>query len=237
MGRGRHAGYDDQRGAILAGAARLFATQGYSATSMNQVAEACGLSKATLYHYYKDKYALLFSIADTHVQRLQGIAAQAGEGGGEQRLRELIARLVQEYAGAQDEHWVLTSEVRFLEPADRQRILDREREVVAAFAKAVAALRPDLKEAALAKPLTMLLFGMVNWMFTWLRPDGTLDHEAMAPVVADLFLGGLGAVNLAPPPSGGRLERGRARPSTNAGAPPPQPSSGGGGRKSKETLQ
>ena len=40
----------------------------------------------------------------------------------------------------------------------------------------------------------MLLFGMMNWMFTWLRPDGTLDHEAMAPVVADLFLGGLPAV-------------------------------------------
>ena len=40
----------------------------------------------------------------------------------------------------------------------------------------------------------MLLFGMVNWMFTWMKPDGALDHEAMAPIVADLFLGGLGAV-------------------------------------------
>ncbi|TFZ07670.1 TetR/AcrR family transcriptional regulator [Ramlibacter humi] len=195
MGRGRHAGYDDQRGAILAGAARLFAMQGYSATSMNQVAQACGLSKATLYHYYRDKYALLFSIADTHVERLQRIAVEAAEGpAGEARLRTLIARLVEEYADAQDEHWVLTSEVRFLEPADRARIVSREREVVSAFAKAVAALRPDLDEVALAKPLTMLLFGMVNWMFTWLKPDGTLDHTAMAPVVADLFLGGLGAV-------------------------------------------
>jgi len=193
MGRGRHAGYDDQREAILAAAARLFATQGYSATSMNQVAEACGLSKATLYHYYRDKYALLFSIADTHVERLQRIAHEPGE------LRTMITRLVEEYADAQDDHWVLTSEVRFLEPADRRRILDREREVVAAFAQRVSALRPDLDEAALAKPLTMLLFGMVNWMFTWMKPDGTLDHAAMAPVVADLFLGGLGAVK---PPEG-----------------------------------
>jgi len=188
MGRGRHAGYDEQRESILAGAARLFATQGYSATSMNQVAEACGLSKATLYHYYRDKYALLFSIADTHVERLQRIAREDGE------LRTLIARLVEEYADAQDEHWVLTSEVRFLEPADRRRILDREREVVAAFAKRVSAMRPDLDEAALAKPLTMLLFGMVNWMFTWMKPDGALDHAAMAPVVADMFLGGLQSV-------------------------------------------
>ena len=46
----------------------------------------------------------------------------------------------------------------------------------------------------MAKPLTMLLFGMINWMFTWMRPDGRLDYDAMAPIVADLFLGGLPAV-------------------------------------------
>ena len=68
--------------------------------------------------------------------------------------------------------------------------------MVAGFARAVAALRPDLKKAALAKPLTMLLFGMINWMFTWMKPDGALDHAAMAPIVADLFLGGLPAVKL-----------------------------------------
>ncbi len=153
MGRGRHANYDGQREAILAHAARLFATQGYSATSMNQVAEACGLSKATLYHYYRDKYALLFSIADGHVERLQAIVNEAAlEAADPQHLvRVLIRRLVEEYADAQDQHWVLTSEVRFLEPPDRERVLDRERELVAGFARAVAALRPDLDEAALAK--------------------------------------------------------------------------------------
>ena len=51
MPRGRAAGYDDQREMILARAAELFARSGYPATSMNQVAEACGLSKAALYHY------------------------------------------------------------------------------------------------------------------------------------------------------------------------------------------
>ena len=50
MPRGRSATYDDQRELILAQAAQLFARSGYPATSMNQVAEACGLSKATLYH-------------------------------------------------------------------------------------------------------------------------------------------------------------------------------------------
>jgi len=35
---------------------------------------------------------------------------------------------------------------------------------------------------------------MINWMFTWMKPDGRLDHAAIAPIVADLFLGGIGAV-------------------------------------------
>lgn len=196
MGRGRHAGYEDQRELILAQAAALFARGGYPGTSMNQVAEACGLSKATLYHYYRDKYELLVSIADTHVSRLQGIVAVAlAEADDPQgQLRALIARLVEEYANAQNEHRVLTEDVKFLEPRDRERILAKEREVVTAFARVVALLRPDLRESAMSKPLTMLLFGMVNWMFTWMKPQGALAYEDMAPVVADLFLGGLEAV-------------------------------------------
>ena len=198
MGRGRHSGYDDQRDMILERAAALFARGGYPGTSMNQVAEACGLSKATLYHYFRDKYALLVSIAEEHVNRLQGIvgAALAEEAEPHGQMRALVRRLVEEYANAQHEHRVLTEDVKFLEPEDRERILGKEREVVAAFARVVAALRPDLREAAMSKPLTMLLFGMVNWMFTWMRPQGTLAYEDMAPIVADLFLGGLEKVQV-----------------------------------------
>ena len=196
MARGRASGYDDQREMILAHAARLFARRGYPATSMNQVADACGLSKATIYHYFRDKYALLVSIADGHVSRLQLLVADATREAAapELRLRELIRRIVEEYADAQDAHRVLTEDVKFLEPDDRERVLGKEREVVAGFARTVGALRPELEQVALSKPLTMLLFGMVNWMFMWMKPDGKLDHEAMAVVVADLFVGGLAAV-------------------------------------------
>ena len=196
MARGRAATYDDQRGLILRRAAELFAASGYAATSMNAVAEACGCSKPTLYHYFRDKDALLASICDEHVLRLHAMATEvlAAPAPPPEKLRELILRILEEYADAQHAHRVLTEDVRFLGPADQARILGREREVVAAFAQVVGALRPDLQAAALATPLTMLLFGMINWMFTWLRPDGSLDHAAMAPIVADLFLGGLAAV-------------------------------------------
>jgi TetR/AcrR family transcriptional regulator len=92
---------------------------------------------------------------------------------------------------------VLTQDVKFLPAPERKRVLDGERRVVAAFADAISAVRPEVEKAGLHKPLTMLLFGMMNWLFTWLRPDGALTHEAMSEVVADLFFGGLQAVKAA----------------------------------------
>ena len=196
MPRGRSRGYDGQREQILARAARLFAKRGYTATSMNEVAEACGVSKPSLYHYVHDKQQLLVEIAAAHIARLEALVDEVGAEthAPEQRVRRLIAAFLAVYANSQAEHRVLTEDVKFLQPADRRRVLDGERKVVAAFADAIAQARPELRDQDLDKPLTMLLFGMMNWMFTWLRPRGEFSHADMAPVVADLFFGGLGAV-------------------------------------------
>ncbi|MET0519834.1 MAG: TetR/AcrR family transcriptional regulator [Burkholderiaceae bacterium] len=196
MARGRAPGFESTREEILVAAARLFARQGYPGTSMNEVAEACEVSKPTLYHYVRDKHELLMQICESHMQRLAGLVEEvrAQDLAPEDHLRALIARFVREYGEAQNQHRVLTEDVKFLNDEDRARLLQVERSVVAAFADAVAAVRPELQAARLHKPLTMLLFGMINWTFTWLRPDGELTYEAVAPMVADLFFGGLGAV-------------------------------------------
>ena len=199
MARGRAAGYDDQREQILQQAAALFASQGYAATSMNAVAQACGLSKPTIYHYFRDKYALLLEICDAHLTRLLALEREV-KGvdylNAEQRLRDLILHFVQEYSQATHAHRVLTESVRYLEGEDKQQVLDKERALVAGFSEMLIQIRPDLEKAGLSKALTMLLFGMMNWMFTWLQPDGRLSYEQMAGIVADLFLGGFSAVAL-----------------------------------------
>ena len=196
MPRGRAQGYELQRETILARAAELFARRGYTATTMNEVAEACGVSKPSLYHYVRDKHQLLAEIAEAHVVRLLALVAEVDAAGlaPEPRLRRLIAAFLSIYARSQAEHRVLTDDVRFLNAPERDRILGAERRVVAAFAGAIVAARPELRAAKLEKPLAMLLFGMMNWMFTWLQPDGALSHDDLAPVVADLFFGGIGAV-------------------------------------------
>lgn len=216
MARGRAAGYAHQRETILAQAARLFAQRGYTGTSMNEVAQACKVSKPTIYHYVRDKYDLLVQIAEEHVTRLEALVAQVGSLGlpPAARLRELIERFVHEYAGSQHQHRVLTEDVRFLDDADRKRILAAERRVVAAFAQTIAEVRPGTDAAHLHKPLAMLLFGMINWMFTWLKPEGRITHQTVAPVVADLFLAGLAAVRIELPAT----PRGRPRRAATAAA-------------------
>ncbi len=195
MARPRAAGYDDQREQIGARAAELFARQGYTATTMNQVAAACGVSKPTLYHYFTDKQSLLLHIAGGHVARLEALAEGLPPGlDAAARLRALIERFMAAYAGAQHQHRVLTEDVRFLPEAEREQVLAAERRVIARFAEAIVALRPDLQPQRLDKPLTMLLFGMMNWTFTWLRPEGALSYEALGEMIAELFCGGLPSV-------------------------------------------
>ena len=167
---------------------------------MNEVAEACGLSKASLYHYVSDKYQLLMYICEGHIERLCALVEEIGSQqlAPQERLRLLVQRFVEEYADAQNAHRVLTEDVRFLNQVDQQRILDGERKVVEAMAQAMIAVRPELDASKMAKPLTMLLFGMINWMFMWLKPDGALTHARMAAVVSDLLFGGIDAVRLDP---------------------------------------
>ena len=206
MARPRAATYDDQRAQILKAAAQVFARRGYTAATMNEVAAASGVSKATLYHYFNDKHALLEDIVRSHVARLERLVEPVADDlvvVAADDLRDLIRRFMQAYADAQSEHRVLTEDVKFLDERARAAVLEGQRHVVAAFARGIAACRHDLA-ADLHKPVAMLLFGMINWTFTWLRPQGSLSHEALGEMVADLFFGGLPAVaaSLAPSQQG-----------------------------------
>jgi len=205
MPRSRAPSYDDQRALILARAAEVFARRGYTAASMNELAAACGVSKATLYHYVRDKHALLAQIATDHVARLEALvrAVQAERLPPPRELDALIRRFTAAYADAQHEHRVLTEDVKFLRDDERTAVQVGQRRVVAAFAAAIGRVRPELSPQA--TPLAMLLFGMINWTFTWMKPGGDLTHASLAPIVSALYFGGLPAV--AAPAAGPRRAR------------------------------
>lgn len=193
MARTRSATFDQQRASILQAAAGLFAERGYEGASMAELAQACGVSKPLLYHYYRDKQHMLFDIADSYMDRLRTIVEQVCERQlpPEDHLRTLIAQFMQEYQHSQPQHMVLVQDVKFLADLQRAQVLGKERAVVEAFAQAIAALKPRLRKKALRVPLAMILFGMINWTFTWLRPAGPLTYADMAQVVAEIFLHGV----------------------------------------------
>ena len=75
MARPKSATHDIKRDAILDIAAQCFADRSYPAASMNEIATACGTSKARLYHYYGSKEAILFDLMDRYTQRLLSLIA------------------------------------------------------------------------------------------------------------------------------------------------------------------
>lgn len=217
MARTKSAGFETQRAAIRDAAAQLFARKGYASASIADVARACGVSKALLYHYYDDKEAVLADIALTYLERLAAIVADVEAQGlpPAAHLRRLIEAFMAEYEHSAARHRVLVQDVKYLERAHRSRVLARQRKVVEGFADVIARLAPEATRAELSKPLTMILFGMINWTFTWLKDRGPLAYSDMAPIVADLFLGGIGRIR-APAASRPRRKRTASAPSMKA---------------------
>src|SRR4249919_3356494 len=109
MARPKAASYDAQRGAIRDTAAQLFAEKGYASASIAEIATACGVSKALLYHYYRDKEDLLFDVALCYVERLRALVAEVQHERlpAAAHLRRLISRFMTEYEHSAARHRVL----------------------------------------------------------------------------------------------------------------------------------
>lgn len=192
MARSRANDYDDKRQAILDRSAELFSAHGYDRASMNKIAEACGVSKANLYHYYKDKEGLLFDVIRFHLEELLEVVETADDPGAppEVRLRGLVAALLEAYRDADSQHNVQISSMRFL-PHERQTELKRmERDLVTIFSSAVGGVAPHLKGTKMLTPVTMSLFGMVNWHYLWFRSTGSVSRAEYADLVTRLIVDG-----------------------------------------------
>ena len=196
MARTKAASFDTQRAAIRDAAAREFADKGYAAATIADIARACGVSKALMYHYYRDKEHLLADISESYIERLQAIIDQVRAEAlpPAAHLRRLIELFMAEYEHSAARHRVLVQDVKYLQRAHRSRVLAKERKVVLGYADVINKLAPQSDRDDLIKPLTMILFGMINWTFTWFKERGPLSYADLAPVVADLFLGGVARV-------------------------------------------
>ncbi len=186
-----------KQGDILDRAAELFAQDGYASASMQGLAVACGLSKATLYHYYATKDALLFDLLDRYTQRLLALVAESEAAAQRKQLNdpatlhELIRQLLATYERAGPRHAVLLTDAKQLAPEQHALITQRQRDLVAAVTRLLTRAYPERATPEHATALTMMLFGMVNWTFTWLKPQGRMSYHAFAELVIATLESGL----------------------------------------------
>ena len=192
MARPRAADHAQQRERILEAGVRAFARSGYASASMAQLAQDCGTSKAGLYHYFEGKDAILFEALVQYTHRLLTVvnAVQAQAHPPSETLAAMVHALMLEYRDARDRHVCLLNDVAFLAEPQRRLIEDQQRAIVGVLAQAVDRAAPGRFAAHELKPATMALFGMINFRFAWLRPDGPMSHEQYAALVVRLWLGG-----------------------------------------------
>jgi len=182
------------RSEIIQTAAQIFRQKGYHAASMQDIADAVGLQKASLYHHVAGKQDILAAILDAALDRLIGELQTVldSDMAPEEKLRAAMEAYIGRLTSDADLAAVLLLEHRSLEPPLREAHIERRdrfdrlwRKVVLEGVQAGAFRDVDPTVAAFA------LLGVQNWLITWYRANGRLRPRALADQFADLFLKGL----------------------------------------------
>ena len=179
---------------LLTVAVRVFNERGYDGTSMEHLSKAAGISKSSIYHHVAGKEELLRRAVSRALEELFGILGEqhACEGRSVERLEYVVRRMVE----------VLISELPYVTLLLRVRgntgterwALERRREFdhrVAELLKAAAA-DGDVRGDVEVRLATRLVFGMINSIVEWYRPDGRgVGEREVADAVAQLVFAGL----------------------------------------------
>jgi len=187
--RGGRNGRDSTReGEILTAAARIFREKGYHGTSVQDIAEAVGLLKGSLYHYIRSKEQLLArlfegSLAGT-IDELESIAARSGSP--TDRLRDMVRVYVMSVTANLDAVGIYLREWRSLPAPELARVRARRRAMRRLFEDVIAE-GIKRRELSVADPkiAALAIIGMCNWTYEWYRPRGRLPPTALADELAD----------------------------------------------------
>jgi TetR/AcrR family transcriptional regulator, cholesterol catabolism regulator len=179
---------------ILRTSARLFRERGYDATSMNDIAGALKLSKGGLYHHFRSKDEILFHILNqamdiTEERVLMPIRDIANP---EERLRTLIRFHIQLVVRARDrEITVILHENHPLPPALRKRVNARKKEYIHTLEQLIGEVQGARKTKEVKpRAAAFALLGMINWIYQWYQPEGTLKEEDLVRQYTEIFFSG-----------------------------------------------
>ena len=185
----------EPRQEILRAAARLFQQQGYDATSMNDVAAALKLSKGGLYHHFQSKHEILYHIMshamDITEERVINVVRRVQ--GAEDRLRTLIRLHIEVVLSEEDrEITVMLHENHPLPLALRRKINGRKKDYVHFVENLIADVQRQRGSTSAVTPraAAFALLGMINWIYQWYSPEGTLTGDAIVRQYTEIFFRG-----------------------------------------------
>ncbi len=179
--------------AILDIAVRVFRARGYDGASLEQVARAAGITKASIYYHVRSKEELLWRGVSRAFDALFAVLDEPGarRGRAAARLKHIVRRTV-EITVEQLPEVALLLRVRGNTRTER-RVLARRRRfdhlVAEVFARAQR--QGDLRADLDPRLATRLLFGMLNSITEWYRPKGRLGSGQIAEAVFKIAFGGL----------------------------------------------
>lgn len=182
--------YDEKLLRILRESAAIFAAKGYDRASIRDISAATGVSLSGLYYYFSSKEELLYLIQDHCFGTLHHRLVQELEDSVEpmERLRIFIRNHLRFFLANQAEMKVLSHEADALSGDHRATIQKRKREYAAAAEDILRDLAPP--GGMEPRTATFALFGMMNWIYTWHRPDIDPDADTLTDQMAHLFLRG-----------------------------------------------
>lgn len=206
MARTRSSDYDAIQQSILDRTADVFATRGYAANSIGDIAKACGCSKSRLYHYFDSKERILSTMLIEHVDQLLegGHAVLQQPIKPIEKFRALLHFFLEIYAVSRSKHIVMLTCIDFLPDELRSEVVGKQRELISFVRDILCELRPEAATNRMQLHMdTMLFFGMINWTYTWYSAKGVISPQELADRCLSLFLSGfLNTENLLPhPPS------------------------------------
>ena len=179
---------------IIQAAAQIFREKGYHGASMQDIADAVGLQKASLYHHVTSKQEILGEILDQALDRLISDLEPIANSKlpADERLRQAVRLYLLRMAENAALAAVLLLEYRSLEPPQRAEHIQRRDRYEGLWRKII---REGIAEGLFASSdemtTTFALLGVQNWSITWYRPGGRYSPGELADLYADLFLEGL----------------------------------------------
>jgi AcrR family transcriptional regulator len=175
---------------ILQAATHLFIERGFDGTSMNDIADALGVTRTAVYYYYKNKEAILVALTDN----ITRVAAQLAEEAAQHKelppieaLRALVGRHVGLITGHAAQFRIVERSEEHLPPKRRAAAAEYRRGIIANFTAVIQrGVNAGVFRAEDAKVAAFAIIGMCNWTAWWFKPDGRRSRDEVAELLSDL---------------------------------------------------